>query len=184
MNVDSLPLPAVDMILLGILLVSSLMGLIKGFAGVVVSLGSWFLALFLASNFASYVSVYLPQELQPASLRLGAGFAAIFALVLMTGSLLGRFLVTTIRSLGLGPSDHFFGLLLGFARGVIIVLAFVLLAGMTPLRQDAWWSESQVIRIAEPLSAWLMERLPGLAIPMGHEQENAVDGDMNLGLKR
>ncbi|MGB1109849.1 MAG: CvpA family protein [Gammaproteobacteria bacterium] len=165
MSPDSLPLPLIDIILLCVVLISTLLGAIKGFAGVVISLGGWALALFLGSRYAAHIAEQLPAALNPPSLRLGAAFAIIFALVLMVSVMTAKLSASAIKGLGLGPSDRFFGFLFGLARGGLIVVAFVLLAGMTPVINDPWWGESRVIAVAEPASAWLLERLPPLPIP-------------------
>jgi membrane protein required for colicin V production len=59
-------------------------------------------------------------------------------------------LAGALRAVGLGSADRVLGVLLGFVRGVLVVLVAVALAGMTPLPQTLVWREAKS-------SAWFVQ---------------------------
>ena len=60
----------------------------------------------------------------------------------MVTSLLGLLISKIVKAAGLGGVDRSLGALFGAARGVLIVLAAVLLAGLTGAPRQAFWKES------------------------------------------
>jgi membrane protein required for colicin V production len=68
-------------------------------------------------------------------------------------------LTELVKKIGLGGADKFLGLVIGVARGGLIVLVFVLLAGMTALPQQADWKNAYTSRwfelMAENVKPWL-----------------------------
>ena len=61
---------------------------------------------------------------------------------------------------GFSGMDYILGLFFGMARGLIIVSLLILMSGLTPLPQDSWWQESQLIPKVLELSMWVIEHLP------------------------
>ena len=60
----------------------------------------------------------------------------------------------------IGASGFFIGMIFGAARGVLMIAALVLLAGLTPFPGDPWWQESRLIPYFEELAVWLRDMLP------------------------
>jgi membrane protein required for colicin V production len=59
---------------------------------------------------------------------------------------------------------RFGGMLFGVVRGMVVVTVVVILAGLTPLPKDSWWTESTVIPPFQLLAVWLRDHLSlGLA---------------------
>jgi membrane protein required for colicin V production len=75
--------------------------------------------------------------------------------------LLGRF----IKSVGLKSTDRTLGALFGLARGLVIGLAFALLAGLTRFPAQPAWKDSffgpPLGRTVEQLKPWLPPALAG-----------------------
>jgi len=69
-------------------------------------------------------------------------FVAIFVSVLIAAGLAGLALALIARSAGLGASDRMLGGAFGTARGLLIVLAVVLVAGLTPLPREPFWRDA------------------------------------------
>ena len=44
------------------------------------------------------------------------------------------------------------------ARGAVIVAILVMLAGLTPIPQDPWWQDSQLLGYFEELALWMRSR--------------------------
>jgi membrane protein required for colicin V production len=92
-----------------------------------------------------------------------AAFALIFLVVVIIGSLLGWVLSRAIRAIGLGFVDRLLGAVFGVARGVLIVVIAVLLAGLTTLPRQEWWQNAllapPLVIAALSLRPWLPQAL-------------------------
>ncbi len=55
--------------------------------------------------------------------------------------------------------DRFGGMIFGAVRGMVVVTVVVILAGLTPLPKDSWWTESTVIPPFQLLAVWLRDHL-------------------------
>ena len=53
-------------------------------------------------------------------------------------------LASLIEQTGLTPADHGLGGLFGLARGVLLVLILVILAGHTDLPKEPWWEQAKL----------------------------------------
>ena len=52
------------------------------------------------------------------------------------------------------------GVVFGVARGAVIVAILVLLAGLTPVPQDSWWQQSQLLGYFQDFALWMRDFLP------------------------
>jgi membrane protein required for colicin V production len=86
-------------------------------------------------------------------------FVAIFVVALTLATLAAIALSKALKATGLRGLDRTLGGLFGVARGVLIALAFALVAGLTPLPQHpVWkgsWSGPMLGRTVEQLKPWL-----------------------------
>jgi membrane protein required for colicin V production len=100
-----------------------------------------------------------------AEIRVLLAWIAVFAGVLLLASLVGMLLRRFIKTVGLGSTDRTLGAVFGFARGVLIGLAFTLLAGLTrfpshPAFKDSFFGPP-LARTVEQLKPWLPPALAG-----------------------
>ena len=79
---------------------------------------------------------------------------------LVIGGLIDYLVIQLVQKTGLSGSDRFIGMIFGAARGVLMIAALVLLAGLTPFPGDPWWQESRLIPYFEELAVWLRDMLP------------------------
>jgi membrane protein required for colicin V production len=84
----------------------------------------------------------MPQAIPTPELRVAAAFVAVFAGSLVVTSLLGLLLSKIVNAAGLGGLDRLLGAFFGAARGALIVLAAVLLAGLTSAPRQPFWTDS------------------------------------------
>ena len=150
----------VDLVILGIILVSTIISLVRGFIREAFSLAVWILAFWVSWTFFRDLSVRLEPWIQTPSVRLGVAFAGLMVLSLVIGGLINYLVIRLIQSTGLSGSDRFIGMIFGAARGVLVVAVLVLLAGLTPVPADPWWQESKLIPYFEELALWLRDMLP------------------------
>ncbi len=150
----------VDFVILGIILVSALISLVRGFVREAFSLAVWILAFWVSWTFFRDLSLRMESFIATPSVRLGVAFAILMVLSLTVGGLANYLIIRLIKSTGLSGSDRFIGMIFGIARGVLVMAILVLLAGLTPLPQDPWWHDSVLIPYFQELALWLKDLLP------------------------
>ena len=131
-----------DGIILGVLLLSVLVGLFRGLVSEVLSLVVWIVAFWATWMFGPTVSAQLEHTISMPALRHLAAYGGCFVAVLILGALVRFALRRLIWSAGLSGIDRTFGMVFGFVRGVLIVTVLVFLIGLTALTREAWWQQS------------------------------------------
>jgi membrane protein required for colicin V production len=127
-----------DYAVLTVLGVSLVIGVLRGLVRELIMLGGWIAAFLLATGFSGQLARTMPETLGPVLGQLIA-FVVIFIGVLIVSGLAGLLLSLLTRSAGLGVLDRSLGAAFGAARGALIVLAAVLLGGLTPLPREPFW---------------------------------------------
>lgn len=151
----------VDWVIVGIVILSSLISIKRGFVREAMSLATWIAALIIGRLFASQLSTLLTGYIDTPSVRLGIAFAVLFAATLIVGAMVNHILSEFIKRTGLSGTDRVFGMVFGLLRGGVIVLVLVLILHPTPVAQDAWWQDSlfipQVVEVVEWLWPLVLE---------------------------
>ena len=150
----------VDYFIIGIIALSALIGVFRGFVREAFSLVIWIAAFWIAWTFFREFSQYLIQWISLPSARLGVSFAIIMITVLIIGGIVNYLLSQLVEHTGLSGTDRLLGIFFGIGRGAIIIAIVILLAGLTPLPQDPWWNQSLLIEYFQDLSLWLKSFLP------------------------
>lgn len=168
----------IDMVLLAIIGVSALLGLIKGFVGVVVSTAAWLLAAWASFQFGEDTAHWLAEGAVPSASELLGGYALTFIGVLVTVGVVGMVLKTLVRSTHLTGIDRMLGFGLGLLRGGAIACVLVLLMSFTPLRREPAWQQSQILPVLTPGAEWMQGHLPDWSPSPALELPNdALTGD-------
>ncbi len=147
----------VDIGLVAFLVLSVAVGLMRGFAFELLSLGGWFAAYFAARWFAPAWQPYIHIGEPGTVLRYGAAFACLFVLTLVVWSLAARLVRALMRGTPLSAVDRMFGAAFGLLRGLVVLLVVATAVGVSPLAKSMPWQRSQV---AVWLNALLHELRP------------------------
>ena len=134
---------ALDWVVLAVLLASLVLGAWRGLVYEVLSVASWIAAFLVAQLFAPDVALMLPMGQAPEVARYAAAFVLVFIGVVFAGGLVGWVTKKLVESVGLRPVDRTLGAAFGVLRGVVLLMALAVVVNMSPLRQEAWWSESK-----------------------------------------
>ncbi len=140
--------------------ISALISLTRGFVREALALAAWVVSIWVAVSFSKPLALMLESFISTPSIRLIAAFMLLFAGTLLVVSIINMLAVKLVRSSGLTGTDRAIGMVFGIVRGVFIVAVLVFLAGLTPLPQDAWWSESLFMPHFQELALWLRDFLP------------------------
>lgn len=137
-------LNAVDGILGAVLLVSALVGWIRGFVFEVLSLLGWFAAWFVAVFYSPQWAAQLPIGAPGSRLNLSASLVATFIATLIVWSLAARLVRLMLHATPLNGVDRLLGSGFGFLRGVIIGLLVAALLPLTPWANSRMWRDSTI----------------------------------------
>jgi len=150
-----------DYLIIAVIVISALISLWRGFLKEAFSLAVWVLAFWVGWTFFRELAPHLSQWIETPSVQLGLAFVLLMIVTLMVGGLVNFLLIQLVELSGLSGTDRMIGMLFGAARGVLLVAALVLLAGLTPIPQDPWWQASVLAPYFEELALWLRDLLPG-----------------------
>ncbi len=143
-----------------ILVASALIGVLRGLVREVLALVGWVVAFVLAYHFGGTVSHWMPESLPGGELtRSALGFLTVFFGTWIVSALVGAVLGQLLETTGLKPADRGLGLVFGLARGGLIVMLIVVLAGLTKLPEEPFWrdavSRPYVMQAMDELRHWL-----------------------------
>jgi len=133
-----------DIVILIIVLLSSVIGLVRGLFKELLSLVIWFAAIMLALYFSGAVGDRLSAQLADESVRTVVGFFIVFLTTLIIGGIVQALVRQLISSTGLTGTDRFLGFLFGSARGVLVCIVGLIALKSFDIQAD-WWQESRFI---------------------------------------
>jgi membrane protein required for colicin V production len=140
---------AVDYIILAIVVVSAIMGLIRGLLRESIAVITWFLAIVLAWSFASSLEPHLGGILVGSPLRIWAARVIIFVGILLLGGAVAVILGHYVRVSMFAGMDKFLGFVFGIVRGVVMVGAFMIAVQALRMDEDEAWKRSRLLPYAE-----------------------------------
>ena len=144
-----------DLAILGILLVSSLISIKRGFVKEALSLAIWAAAFIIAMLFRGSLASLLVNSIASPSVREMVAFGVLFAVTLIVGAMTNYLIGEVVRMTGLSGTDRLFGMIFGLLRGFIIVMAILLLVPpIIPINQESFWQESALIPHFMTLEGW------------------------------
>ncbi|CAM3587599.1 CvpA family protein [Vibrio aquimaris] len=148
------PMNSLDVVILGVIGLSAVISLVRGFAKEALSLVIWFAAFFIASQYYAKLAVYF-SNIQDDMFRNGAAIAVLFVSTLVVGAIVNYVIAQLVQKTGLSGTDRVLGVVFGGLRGVLIVsAALFFMDTFTSFSDSEWWKGSQLVpefsRIIEP----------------------------------
>lgn len=145
-----------DYLILGVLFLSVLLGLIRGFVREALGVIAWLGGLWLAWRYAHVVEPLLAGRVGDPPVSTWAARTLIVLAVLVVSWILASILTYMLRHSGLSIMvDRLLGLVTGFVRGAVVVAVFVLLGEFVQLTQTQWWTGSRLMPYASEAAGWL-----------------------------
>jgi membrane protein required for colicin V production len=148
----------VDYIILAIVIVSAVMGLVRGLLREAIAVITWFLAIVLAWSFASTLEPHLGGILVGSPMRIWAARVIIFVGVLLLGGAVSVIVSQYVRVSMFAGMDKFLGLVFGIIRGIVIVGAFTIAIQALRMDEDDSWKRSKLL----PYAAGVADALRGM----------------------
>jgi membrane protein required for colicin V production len=141
-----------DYVVIAGVIISAIVGAMRGFLREAVALGAWIIALFVGWHFAYLVEPHLGGLLADSTVRPWAARIIIVVLILLLGAALGAALGHLVRLSIFSGVDRLLGFVFGLLRGAVLLGVFVILAQLLRLDGDRWWQRSLLIPYGESIA--------------------------------
>ncbi|NHZ88563.1 CvpA family protein [Massilia sp. CCM 8733] len=148
-----------DYVVLVILVSSGVIGTLRGLVKEILSLISWVVAFVVANAYGAQLAPMLSM-IPGETVRLMVAFVALFLGTRIVMGLVMMAVDLVVKATGLSPANRLLGAVFGLARGLVIVLAAVILCGMTDLPKQAFWTNAVTSPWAEQGARMVKTFLP------------------------
>ena len=145
----------IDWAMLALLLVSLLVGALRGLVFEVLAIVGWFVAYFVALWASPLVAPHIPVGAPGSTINHALSFAAVFFATLIVWGILSRLARALVRATPLSPVDRVLGAGFGVLRGLLLLLAVAAVVPYTPAARSSEWERSRG-------AAWLNSALQEL----------------------
>ncbi|KLD77014.1 CvpA family protein [Xanthomonas hyacinthi] len=155
----------IDLVLLAVILVSALLGALRGFVGIVVGTLSWLLSGWATFQFGGDAGRWLADGARPSMTYYLGGYALTFVATMAVVGITGMAIRSAVRATALSATDRALGFGLGTLRGGFFAAVLVLLMSFTPLTREPAWRQSVVLPVLSPGVHWMRAQLPDWRMP-------------------
>ncbi len=149
-----------DYAIAGVITLSVLISIIRGFVREAISLATWIAAFWVAFTYSHQFSSILEHTIKSEAIRFFATFGVLFITTLILGAVVNYIIGQLVDGTGLSGTDRLLGILFGAARGVLLISVILMAAKMTPASQESWWKDALLIPHFEPIQQWLSDMMP------------------------
>jgi membrane protein required for colicin V production len=154
-----------DLGILVLIILSAIIGLIRGFGREFLSMVTWVTAFVVTLVYMKPLAAAMPFAQESEVVRLGIAIAILFFGVLVLGAIISHLLSSIAFPVVLNKVDHLLGGLFGVVRGVLIITLLVLLVGgVTAAPKQAWWKDSHLMpwfdQMVVVVKGMIPEKLP------------------------
>ncbi len=150
-----------DYLVLFVLICSVVVSTLRGLVKEMLSLLGWIVSFMVANAYGASLARLLPDAIPGTATRLIVAFIVLFIAVRLLMALLTMTIDAVVKASGLTVVDRGLGGLFGLGRGLVLVLAAVLLCGMTAIPQQAFWKDALLSPLAETAARTVKPFLPG-----------------------
>jgi membrane protein required for colicin V production len=141
-----------DYFVIAAILISAVVGSMRGFLREAIALVTWIVALFVAWHFSDSIAPHLGGLLAGSPVSTWAARVIIVVLVLLLGAGIGVAVAHFVRLSIFNGMDRFLGFLFGAFRGFVLLGVFVILGQLLRLDGEHWWRKSVLIPYGESIA--------------------------------
>ena len=154
----------VDLAVLGVIVVSALLGLLRGLVREALGVAAWVLAAVAASPYGAfpYTQPIARQHIADPGIADAVAFGVVFLAVLVILLLIAGVVSRLVRRSVLGSLDRTLGLVFGAARGGILLASAFIIAGFA-LAIEQWPApvlEARSLPLVHRGAEWIASQMP------------------------
>ncbi len=158
-----MPVTILDMIVVGVVLISALLAALRGFTREVLAIGSWAVAAVVAYAFHPQVIPLVQQYVtQTKALLVPVAAGSIFLLTLLVAYFLTAKISDMILDSRIGALDRTLGFVFGAARGLLLAVVGFLFFNwlVADKQQPTWVKDAKLKPLLESTGTTLLGLLP------------------------
>jgi membrane protein required for colicin V production len=148
-----------DYVVIAIIALCVVVSMMRGAVKEMLAILGWVAAFYVAKAYSPMLAAFLPEAIPTEALKTLIAFLILLIAVLFINGLLAMAISSIVSKVGLGWLNRFFGVIFGFAKGLLITCLLVLLAGLTSLPKEQMWTDAV---FSEPLEMLVKSALPWL----------------------
>lgn len=149
----------IDYTIIGVIVFSAVVSLIRGFVKEALSLVTWICAFIVASQFYFYLTDYLTY-FHDELIRNAVAITILFIATLLVGAVVNYIIGELVQKTGLTGTDRVLGVCFGILRGILVIAAVLFFVDtFTPLSQNSDWQASTLIPHFSFIIRWFFEYL-------------------------
>lgn len=168
-----------DYAIMGVVGLSVITGLFRGFVKELIALTAWVLAIWLAFNYSDAFDPWLQGYVHDSAIRKGIAFIGILFAILIVGGVFNALLSFILKRSGLSGTDRLLGMGFGFVRGVFIVALVMLAVQMTSIPYQEYKQQSRLYAKFDPLVNLMSRFTPELIKKVNLERSDATSIDVS-----
>ena len=158
---SGLPFSVLDLVVLGVVLVSALLAAVRGFTREVLAIVAWVTAAAAAWILHPLLLPHLKPYISNDGARLAAAIGAVFIVTLIIVSIITVKISDLILDSRIGALDRTMGFAFGAARGLLLcVIGWVFLAWLVQGRMPEWANSAKTRPMLENTGNALIAMLP------------------------
>ena len=141
-----------DYLVIAAIIISAVVGAMRGFLREAIALVTWIVALFIAWHFSDLIAPHLGGLLAGSQVRVWAARVILVVLILLLGAGIGATIAHFVRLSIFSGMDRLLGFVFGALRGMVLLGVFVILGQLLRLEGERWWSRSVLIPYGESVA--------------------------------
>ena len=146
-----------DLLLIGIVALSALMGAYRGFVKEALALAGWVVAFWAAWQFGEDAAARMPDFVADPVLKIWSARLLMLLAALFVAGVVSRLLSILLDQTGLSGTNRLMGAVFGVARGGVLAAVVVAVLQVSGFDEAPWWNESKLIPYAAPIADRLAE---------------------------
>ena len=150
----------IDITIVVIILITALIGFMRGLVWMATFIATWIVAGFLAFTYKDQLASALPIKLGSDFAQTALAALLIFLGVLIVGAIINAILHKLIKTIGFGTFDRILGIGLGALLGALAIALLTMLLGLTELPKQEAWAKSKFIPKFQEAAAWIKSKVP------------------------
>ncbi len=149
-----------DIIFWGIFICSTLLALMRGGIAEILSISSWFVAIWVMKNFGPLIGSIIPDSIHNYFLRGAIIFLIAFVSVAVFIVIIKKICAKFLDSVDLGGLNYIIAALFGIMRGAVVCALLVITIEMLHLDKMHAWRQAKLYPVLTPVISWIVDAIP------------------------